>query len=244
MTIIDGHCHVGEGHYHRLSPDDLLRQMDACGVEKAIICPVDRHIAVTNREGNEYILHQVQAHPDRFIGFAAVNPWYGERGVEELDRAIERGLKGLKLNPSLQGYLLNDPLVYPLIERARYHGVLVYFHTGTMVHSAPFQLTELAGHFPDVRFVMGHMGTTDYWNDTIHAAKGADNVYMDTSLNNPASIKRVLAALGDGRIFFSSNAPVCTVEVEVHKVDRVCGADKELREKILFRNIRTLIQEV
>ncbi len=40
--------------------------------------------------------------------------------------------------------------------------VPVYFHTGTMIMAEPFQLRELAGEFPNVNFIMGHSGNTDF----------------------------------------------------------------------------------
>ena len=85
FPIIDAHCHVGEGFGMRLLPDDLLQAMDANGVERAVICPMDRFIAVENEAGNDYVASLVRVHPDRFIGFATVNPWYGEEGVAELE---------------------------------------------------------------------------------------------------------------------------------------------------------------
>lgn len=95
--IIDAHVHLGHGREKNLSADDLLAQMHQYGVDRAVICPVDEEIILYNRVGNERILAAVQAHPDRFVGFAVANPWYGQAAVEELRRAIGEGLRGLKL---------------------------------------------------------------------------------------------------------------------------------------------------
>ena len=102
--IVDAHCHIGETSHYRQSAEDLLRQMDDNGVNRAVICAAGRHIVVNNEEGNRLIEATVRMYPDRFYGFACVNPWYGERAVNELHRAIESGLVGLKLHPSMQGY--------------------------------------------------------------------------------------------------------------------------------------------
>ena len=97
MKIIDGHCHLGEGFDIKVSPEELLKEMDKNGVEKAIIFPVDKFIAVYNEEGNDCIMDSVKKFPDRFIGFATVNPWYGENGDSELKRCLDKGAKGLML---------------------------------------------------------------------------------------------------------------------------------------------------
>ena len=70
---------------------------------------------------NDYIAAVVRSAPERFIGFASVNPKYQgtRRAVEELERAVtELGLVGVKLYPmycsSPRGELgpaMNQPLV-------------------------------------------------------------------------------------------------------------------------------------
>ena len=74
MTIIDSHCHIGEGVRKSVTADELLREMDVAGVDRAVLCSVDQFIAVENRAGNDDVLRAVQAHPDRVSGLAAVNP--------------------------------------------------------------------------------------------------------------------------------------------------------------------------
>jgi len=95
MKIIDAHCHLGKGFDMKVSPEELLKEMDKNGVEKAIACPVDRFIAVYNKEGNDYIMDCVKKFPKRFIGFATVNPWYGEKGISELKRCLDNGMREL-----------------------------------------------------------------------------------------------------------------------------------------------------
>src|SRR5690348_4304802 len=124
--------------------------MDANGVERAVICPMGAHLVVHNRDGNDLIAASVQDQPDRFIGFATVNPWYGSAALEELDRAVDHlGLVGLKLHPPLQGFEADDDLVFPVLERAIAHGVPIYIHSGTPVSSLPLQILEVAARYPE-----------------------------------------------------------------------------------------------
>ena len=92
--IVDAHVHLGHGREKRLSADQLLAEMDQHGVARAVICPMDEEIILRNRAGNDRILAAVQAHPDRFVGFAVANPWYGQEAIEELRRAVGEGLRG------------------------------------------------------------------------------------------------------------------------------------------------------
>lgn len=231
MRIIDAHCHVGEGRYKRLTASELIVQMDENGIEKAVVCPVEEHITVYNQEGNDYILQAVKEYPDRLIGFATVNPWYGERAVEELERAVGEGLRGLKLNSTLQGYFINDELVYPLIEAAQKMDIPVYFHTATPIFSLPLQLADLAGEFPAVRFIMGHAAASDFWIDAAPAASMHDNIFLESSLRSGSAVlQHLVGELGAQRLMFGSDTPASTISVELAKIDslELSPADKEM----------------
>ena len=122
--IIDAHVHIGTtiNHFKRLhiTAGDILREMDANGIDMAILCPAGADLAVDNRAGNDRVAAAVRAHPDRFIGLGSANPWYGETALVELERAVyDLGLRGFKFHSLIQGFHLNDPiLVYPLVEKA------------------------------------------------------------------------------------------------------------------------------
>lgn len=161
--------------------------METANVEFAILCPMDKYMAVANREGNEYIMREVKSHPDRFAGMASVNPWFGRAAVEELRRALESGLTGVKIHPLFQGFRLADPIVYPLLEIAKEYDVPVYVHTGTAGIAEPFHAAELARKFPAVNFIMGHAGASDYYNDTVRALEFVKNLWIETSRNGPGN---------------------------------------------------------
>jgi uncharacterized protein len=240
--IVDAHCHVGIGHDYGQTPGELLAEMDRHRVDRAVLCPVDRCIAVDNREGNDYVLAAVAAHPDRFYAFATANPWYGDRAVAELRRALDAGARGIKLHPPLQGFLLCDELVYPLIELAEERSVPVYFHTGTPAFAQPTQLTELALRFPRVPLIMGHMGSTDFKTDAIPAALDAGNVYLDTSWILPQLVTRAAAAVGEDRLLFSSDSPLSTLSLELG-CRQAADLSETARARLMGGNILRLLGE-
>src|ERR1700730_9936711 len=81
---------------------------------------------------NDYIAAVVRSAPERFIGFASVNPTYHgtDRAVEELERAVtDLGLTGLKLYPMYQHWAANDPKVaFPIYAKADALGIPVMIH--------------------------------------------------------------------------------------------------------------------
>src|SRR5690242_10107905 len=109
--IIDAYCTPGTERETRLSADELLREMDRCGISLAVIAPEDREIAIANEAGNDRILALAARHTDRFIPACSVNPWHGPRGGTMLEKAVRGGARMLVLSPYLQGFIPPDELL-------------------------------------------------------------------------------------------------------------------------------------
>ena len=101
MAILDGYCTPGMERETRLSPNGLLELLDQAGIERAVIAPEDREIAVNNRGGNDRILELSKSSGRRFIPACAVNPWFGQAGCDELRRAAGAGARLLVMSPVL-----------------------------------------------------------------------------------------------------------------------------------------------
>ncbi|MCI0364656.1 MAG: hypothetical protein L0219_12290, partial [Phycisphaerales bacterium] len=80
QPIIDAHAMLGREFPLALDVDELLRRMDAHGIELAIVRPMGADLVVDNRAGNDRVLN---AGP-RIRGLATANPWYGQRALDEL----------------------------------------------------------------------------------------------------------------------------------------------------------------
>jgi len=240
--IIDAHAHVGHGRYKSLSGEELLRQMDNNNIDRAIICPVEEYITVFNHQGNDEIIALVNRFPNRFTGFAVANPWFGQEAVNELERALGEGMHGLKLQPVIQGFSMNDAIVYPLIEVAAHHRVPVYAHTGTAHFGEPFKLVELARRFPEVNFIMGHSGSSDFWSDLGRCHQFATNIFFETSRNGPAKYTNMIKNIGADYIVFGSNAPESLYPLELASIREMISDPGNL-EKILSLNIRRILLE-
>jgi predicted TIM-barrel fold metal-dependent hydrolase len=241
--VIDACSRVGNGRLEESRrPEDALREMDAGGVAVSWIAPTDSFFAVDNREGNDFVAGLVRAHPDRFVGCAVANPWFGDRAVEELRRALGAGLKVLFLYPPVQGFQLSNPSVDRLVEAAIDHGATVYAHTGTPICAEPFQLIALAQRHPQGRFIMGHMGYSDFWYDATPAAQSCGNVWLETSLIDPDMILTgVTALLGAARFLFGSWAPYSSVQVELEKISTLPMNERD-RSLVLGGNAQELLK--
>jgi predicted TIM-barrel fold metal-dependent hydrolase len=224
-------------------PQELLDRMDRLHIEQSIIVPWDQAIAVDNREGNQYTLDLAAKHPDRFISFCTVNPWFGRRSLDEIERSVGLGAKGLKLHPAYQGFQLPDALVEPIIEKAAAFGLPIYIPTGIPIVSMPMQLNYLAEKYPETTFIQGHFGFPDFWIDSIPSVEFTPNVYVDISYNMISTVEGVVQRLGAERVIFSSDAPYLSQDNEIDKLLSV-GVTEDERQLIGYGNIRRILEGV
>ncbi|HEY3503373.1 MAG TPA: amidohydrolase family protein [Actinocatenispora sp.] len=167
------------------------------------------------------------AHPDRLIGFMALDPtqpgWRDElrRGHREL------GLRGIKLMPMYAGFDPGDPEFDPLWTYASDHGLPVLLHTGTTFVSAapleyarPYLLDRVARRFPEQRLVLAHLGHP-YEGECIAVIRKHPHVYADVSALHyrPFQLWRALMLVHEygvwGKLLFGSDYPFTTVDDSV-----------------------------
>ncbi|MBN1290202.1 MAG: amidohydrolase family protein [Candidatus Latescibacteria bacterium] len=208
-----------------LRAGDLVHELDLAGVDKAVAAPGEREMAVYNQTGNNFILSESRKYPDRIIPACTVNPWYGGKAEEILHYAFKHGAVMLVLHPTIQGFLINDDLAIPLLTIAQHYKRPVYVHTGGHLYGSPWQLIDCAMRFPDVKFIMGHAGATDFWNDVPYAGKFAPNVYIEGSYARPFTFMAHLDAVGIDRGIMGSAAPKNSLVYEWEQYQRYMPDD-------------------
>jgi predicted TIM-barrel fold metal-dependent hydrolase len=239
--VLDAHVTAGPTPYFDVEPGDLIAQMDQHGIDRAVLSPVDRWLAVDNREGNTTIAGWIRSWPNRFLGYATANPWYGERAVAELERALDDGLSAIKLHPARQGFVLLDQAVTPILEVAVQRGVPVYIVTGVAVAAMPLQLSEIARRYPQIPFIMGRSGWSDFQlMDLVPAVCQAPNIYVETVYNMPDTLDEIVKAIGADRIVFASDAPFANLKLEIEKLE-LMNVEPKAWAAILGGNLARLL---
>jgi len=209
--IIDAHCHIWEERLLSaemkekyidlakefdcdpsliidINHEKLLLQMDEAGIDKAVLLALDYGTLFklkTYKLYNSYVADIVRKHPDRFIGFAGIDPRRGNRAIEELERCVKMGLKGVKLWP-LTGFFPDNPEFYPFYEHIEELGLTILCHTGSsppgtyMKYNRPAHIDTIAVDFPTIKIIMAHVGVP-WHNEAISVAKKNENVFFDIS---------------------------------------------------------------
>ncbi len=83
---------------------------------------------------NDHIAGLVAAYPRRFIGLGTVPMQDETRAIMELERCVrELGLAGIEIGSHVNGWNLDDPSVFPVLEAAAELGAAVFVHPWEML---------------------------------------------------------------------------------------------------------------
>lgn len=164
---------------------NLIEDMDASGVDKAVLLgsAMQNYRTFTPPD---YLAGLVKEHPDRLIGFCAVDPVSNVGGTQQLEEAILKyGLRGLKVYPGYTGVPANDSRFIELYKKAEQLRIPVTIHMGFCGHHVamleyqrPTLLDQVAGVFPDLKLIVAHLGW-QWANETIFLMLRHKNVYAD-----------------------------------------------------------------
>jgi predicted TIM-barrel fold metal-dependent hydrolase len=221
-VIIDVHAHLWEDFmgFHCPPVEQILQGMDRAGIALGLFSSLSGLLHTDPHEDNARLYSLVRKHPARMRGVAVVTPYAGRQALEELELCLrDYRFAGLKLHPWLQGYSGGADFLGPLLELCRSYAAPVLFHTGTPPYAQVFHVWVQARRFPQVTFVLGHMGLNYQWRDALELGRLCPNTVFDTSgISYTFAIRRLIRELGPGRVAFGSDNPFLLPDVELAKV--------------------------
>jgi predicted TIM-barrel fold metal-dependent hydrolase len=218
--IVDCHTHIfeaGSGGPFNLPSrgDDLVREMDAHGVDVSVVLPTP------DSATNEFVQSECARWPDRLVPF--YNPDFREpaKTVAVMESFYNSyGPKGLKIHPRLQGVTVEDSVVKEVLTWADERGVVVLFDVfmwGETVDNLllhPLAYHKVAQSFPSLKMILAHAGGYKQ-HEAFIVAKSNPNVYLDLSLS-PVYFKgsslasdctMLCTRLPAGRVIYGSDFP-------------------------------------
>lgn len=230
----------------------LLRQMDAEGVDRAVVL----NIATNGKQMhnvNDFAI-MLNDSEGRLTGFGSVWPWEPAAAVEELHRLKEAGVKGVKFHPEYQDFYVDDDRMAPIYETVNQLGLITVFHAGLDIGYPPPAAGEPDARPSPERFarilpgftaplVLAHMGGYIQWLEVEKYLVGK-NVYFDTSycftrIPMP-QFARMAAAHGADRILFGSDTPWSSPKFERMMVEALEISEDE-KAAILGGNAARLL---
>jgi len=180
------------------------------------------------------VIAAVQRFPQRFYGYAMVNP-AAAGAAQDVQRALASGhIHGLCFFPAMHRYSIQDDRVAALLDLAAAKpGVVAFVHCGVlsvgvrkklglpslfdMRFSNPADLHAVVLRYPKIRFVVPHFGA-GYFREALMLCDLCPNVYLDTSSSNSwmhyseatldlrAVFRRTLDVAGPKRLLFGTDS--------------------------------------
>lgn len=176
-----------------MSVEDFVKQLDKMGVEKAVIFNLDEETPSGIKGlSNDYYTKIVNDFPEKFIGFAGIDPLKKE-AVKEIRRSYELGLRGVAIRPFMFGIPPHDIKMHPIYSICLELDIPIWFHISinysskTMEVERPIYLDLVAQEFPDLKIIAGH-GGWPWINEMIAVAWKNPNIYIDFASYHPKYI--------------------------------------------------------
>ena len=238
--------------------EDLVASMDRAGVDVSVVLNIGWTTHELCVKTNDYIIEAIARHPDRLVGFCAVQPRAGKAAVAELERCAQAGLKGVgELRPDTQGFDLGDKEVMrPLVEAMIEHRLVFLTHASEPVgHSYPGKgivtpdiLYRFISNFPQLTTVLAHWGGgLPFYALMPEVAEALGNVYFDTAaspfLYRDDIFKHVIEIAGPDKILFGTDYPLIR-QGRLLKSVRSLYLPEEVKDMILGGNAKRILNLV
>lgn len=242
--------------------EEILTEMDYAGVSRAALLPLD----LTTTEGgwivtNEQIAQIVGDLPERFIGFASVDPRRDD-AIDVLESAFETlGLKGLNLAPQKQHFYPDEEFMNPIYECCIRHNRPIIFNAGlswepnaVTEYGYPLKFERVAVRYPELRFCLSHFAWP-FVREMVMLMIKYPNVYTDTSvlyLDSPEESMKRLFEVDMGplwmdrslhrQVMFASNGPRFRQFKLIRGLEKLQMRDFA-REGLYYRNAMRFLGE-
>jgi predicted TIM-barrel fold metal-dependent hydrolase len=246
--IIDANANVGQSLYGpRQTVDDLLRSMDAVGIDRAVVSPMTPP-DLDFRRANAALAARA-ARDDRLIGFARIDPRLGARSVAEVDACRDEGLRGVKVDPFEQGFQINSDLTLEVFAACADMGLPLLVVAGFPMASSPIQVGDLAVRLPSLTVVMLHGGQLAMHGlgimDCLNVVRAVRNVFVETSgipeTGTESLIEHVVLDVSPTRVVFGTNAPVNDPGMELERI-AVAQVPEDAKRQILGPNLARILE--
>jgi uncharacterized protein len=218
MLIIDSHCHAGKGDgligpWDTAAPlHDYLQWCADAGIHKSVLFAAFHS---DYAKANRAVAKIVKSNPQRFYGYAFLN---AERDKGRIYRMVHTAVTQYNFC-GIKVHRYDARISREICEVARTFSLPVLYDVMGEIASVELLATE----YPDVNFIIPHLGTfSDDWKAQlafIDPLVRHPNIYTDTSgVKRFDLLKMAYERAGATKILFGSDGPWLHPGVEVSKI--------------------------
>jgi hypothetical protein len=212
-----------------------LRRARAAGIDKTIVIPAFHS---NYSKANDQLGQLIARHPGRLLGFAFV---HAKRDAGRIFEMVGRARKLWKCR-GIKVHGFDAMPTREVCETARAFRLPMLVD----VISRPEVVDMLAPQFPDVNFIIPHLGSfTDDWKahqQVIYQIARYPNVYADTSAVRQFDyLVQAIQRAGARKLLFGSDGPWTHPGLELHKI-RLLGLPSDQEALVLGGNALRLLR--
>jgi hypothetical protein len=262
--IIDCHTHVN--HYEDETVQALPGMLDKLQltmrrnrVDAALI--LTSYKVVPGRPSTRAVVEATRHLPNLHVVAGISWSTFSQADVDDLKDLLDAGaLKGLKIYPGYEPFYPADRKLAPAYELAGAYDVPVMIHTGDtyartgkVKYSHPINVDEAAVDFPNVKFVICHLGNP-WFRDCMEVVYKNENVFTDMSgltlggftdrfeaFMRQQLKEMLLWGVEPTKVLYGTDWPLITMEAYLQFVEelRLPSRDKDL---MLYENAAALFK--
>lgn len=189
--IIDCHVHLNNYEVNDVPTldaclDKLEREMRRNRIDQALV--LTSYTVTPGRPSTRTVVQAVRDKPYLTVIHGLDYTTFEPGDLAEIREYVQSGkVRGLKLYPGYQPFYPLDPKWTPAYEFAAEHKIPVMIHSGDtyspkgkLKYSHPLHVDEVAVEFPDVKFLICHLGNP-WIRDCMEVVYKNANVYTDMS---------------------------------------------------------------
>jgi uncharacterized protein len=262
--IVDSHTHignipfvVGKNRVKNLPGEDLIASLEKYKIDFAIVSGLEgaefdsdfrlasKKMQISQEEGLRRLLSFISENRNKVRGLFWIKP-YNESLTKEIENLVTENRElvcGLKVHPTLSNLKFTDRKYYPYLEMAVELKLPVQVHTENDGRADVKFVGKMASIFPEIKFVMVHMGMNTDNSEAISLIKNSSNILGDTCVVKHENVIRAIKECGSEKIIFGSDAVVNgidTYERYLPLIEKIkeSFSDKEVADVLGFNSKR------
>jgi uncharacterized protein len=157
---------------------------------------------IFSKPNNDIVAAAIERFPDRFLGWAAVNPLIPD-SVDELEFYLTKpGFIGVKAHPFMHQYSIKA--IDQVAALCETKGIPIIIH----LSSEPYSYLYLPETYPKLKVIYAHAGLP-FWKKLWKYVKDKSNVYVDLSSDylTPEIVKKAVKVLGYRKVLYGCDGP-------------------------------------
>ena len=248
LKFFDANVYVGQPTIPKGKPlknaDDLIREMDKHGIEKALVWHIAQH-DVFPQEGNVLLIREISGR-ERLLGCWTILPPQTGEVIEKnfFERMKKNRIYALRLFPRPHNFILDKIVFEDFFTRLTENNVPLVFDLQRAVSSYE-SIYNILKDCPGLECILCNIGVWSVNRYVWPLLEKFPGLYVETSLLalEDGGIEETVKRFGSGRLVFGTGLPERYPEASVLSLLHAEISDED-KEKIAYNNMKEIIQRV